>query len=105
MYLVIAGAYNNGCVCVCVCMCVSIILILFVWFQGQAQECFVEKSLRGSARVKPVTIAKLAARVSVTCTHRGSLWLIVHACRCTHVCALMLIFVLKKNKNNAELVK
>ena len=33
--------------------------------QGQAQECFVEKSLKGVGRVKNNTVAKLAARVRV----------------------------------------
>ena len=31
--------------------------------QGQAQECLVEKSLKGVGRVKNNTIAKLAIRV------------------------------------------
>ena len=37
----------------CVCVCV----------QGQAQECLVEKSLKGIGRVKNLTIARLATRV------------------------------------------
>ena len=32
--------------------------------QGQAQECLVEKSLKGIGRVKNVTISRLATRVS-----------------------------------------
>jgi hypothetical protein len=36
-----------------------------VCVQGQAQECFVEKSLKGVGRVKNNTVAKLAARVRV----------------------------------------
>ena len=50
-------------------------LLLCVWshdchligyniLQGQAQECFVEKSLKGVGRVKNNTVAKLAARVN-----------------------------------------
>ena len=37
------------------------------WYaiQGQAQECFVEKSLKGVGRVKNNTVAKLAARVGI----------------------------------------
>ena len=64
--------------CVCVCVCV----------QGQAQECLVEKSLKGIGRVKNVTIARLATRV---CSAVSKCTIIVlHvcnrvACMCVHV--------------------
>ena len=41
------------------------LLLLLPWLlQGQAQECLVEKSLKGVGRVKNITISKLASRVS-----------------------------------------
>ena len=39
-------------------------LYVLPWRQAQAQECLVEKSLKGIGRVKNLTIAKLATRVS-----------------------------------------
>ena len=40
-------------------------MVRVVIIQGQAQECFVEKSLKGVGRVKNNTVAKLAARVRI----------------------------------------
>ena len=40
-------------------------MVHVVCLQGQAQECFVEKSLKGVGRVKNNTVAKLAARVRI----------------------------------------
>lgn len=40
-------------------------MVRVVCLQGQAQECFVEKSLKGVGRVKNNTVAKLAARVRI----------------------------------------
>ena len=46
--------------------------MLLYWTQGQAQECFVEKSLKGVGRVKNNTVAKLAARVSALRLYHAS---------------------------------
>jgi len=41
------------------------VAVIGVYLQAQAQECYVEKSLKHSTGLKFVTIAKLAAKVSI----------------------------------------
>lgn len=47
-------------------------MVRVVIIQGQAQECFVEKSLKGVGRVKNNTVAKLAARVRILMHKKSS---------------------------------
>lgn len=41
----------------------SMYVCVFLYFQAQAQECYVEKSIKFTSGVKYATISKLAAKV------------------------------------------